>query len=86
MINELQNMLRKLDSYENRLESFKSKDLMIVSNGKILKNEEELYNCKEKTLEIVWNNVLVKVTTIFKPVTSVWQILGLLILVKLFSC
>jgi exodeoxyribonuclease VII large subunit len=61
MINELQNMLRKLDSYENRLESFKSKDLMIVSNGKILKNEEELYNCKEKTLEIVWNNVLVKV-------------------------
>lgn len=61
LISELQTMLRKLDLYENRLESFKSKDLMIVSNGKILKNEEELYNCKEKTMEIVWNNVLVKV-------------------------
>jgi hypothetical protein len=36
--------------------------------------------------EFLWNNVLVKVTTIFKPVTSVWQILGLLILVKLFCC
>jgi hypothetical protein len=36
--------------------------------------------------EFLWNNVLVKVTTIFKPVTSVWQILGLLILVKLFWC
>jgi exodeoxyribonuclease VII large subunit len=61
LISELQTMLRKLDLYENKLESLKSKDLMIVSNGKILKNEEELYNCKEKTLEIVWNNVLVKV-------------------------
>jgi hypothetical protein len=36
--------------------------------------------------EFLWNNVLVKVTTIFKPITSVWQILGLLILVKLFNC
>ena len=61
LISELQTMLRKLDLYENKLESFKSKDLMIVSNGKILKNQDDLYNCKEKTLEIVWNNVLVKV-------------------------
>lgn len=36
--------------------------------------------------EFLWNNVLVKVTTIFKPVTSVWQILGLVILIKLIFC
>ena len=36
--------------------------------------------------EFLWNNVLVKITTIFKPVTSVWQILGLVILIKLILC
>ena len=36
--------------------------------------------------EYLWNNVLVKVTTGIKPVTSVWQILGIVILVKLIFC
>lgn len=36
--------------------------------------------------EYLWNNVLVKVTTVVKPVKSVWQILGLVILCKLIFC
>ena len=36
--------------------------------------------------EYLWNNVLVKVTTGIKPVSSVWQILGIVILVKLILC
>ena len=34
--------------------------------------------------EYLWNNVLAKVITVVKPVTSVWQILGLWILCSLF--
>jgi hypothetical protein len=33
--------------------------------------------------EYLWNNVLVKVVTFVKPVTSMWQILGLYILLAL---
>jgi len=36
--------------------------------------------------EYLWNKVLVKVVTIVKPVNSVWQILGLVILFKLMFC
>tara|TARA_A100001011_G_scaffold311667_1_gene328797 strand:- start:4309 stop:4536 length:228 start_codon:yes stop_codon:yes gene_type:complete len=36
--------------------------------------------------EYLWNNVLVKVTTGIKPVTSVWQILGIVVLAKLIFC
>ncbi len=34
--------------------------------------------------EYLWNNVLAKVVTVVKPVTSVWQILGLWVLCTLF--
>ena len=33
--------------------------------------------------EYLWNNVLVKVVTVVKPVTSIWQILGLYLLFSL---
>ena len=36
--------------------------------------------------EYLWNNVLVKVTTFIKPVSSVWQILGIMLLIKLLFC
>lgn len=36
--------------------------------------------------EYLWNRVLVKVVTVVKPVTSVWQILGLVLLSKLIFC
>lgn len=36
--------------------------------------------------EYLWNRVLVKVVTIVKPVSSVWQILGLVLLSKLIFC
>tara|TARA_Y100000389_G_scaffold204357_2_gene256430 strand:+ start:29 stop:244 length:216 start_codon:yes stop_codon:yes gene_type:complete len=34
--------------------------------------------------EYLWNNVLAKVVTVVKPVTSIWQILGLWVLCSLF--
>lgn len=33
--------------------------------------------------EYLWNNVLAKVVTFVKPVTSIWQILGLYLLFSL---
>jgi hypothetical protein len=33
--------------------------------------------------EYLWNNVLVKLVTTVKPVTSIWQILGLSILISI---
>ena len=36
--------------------------------------------------EYLWNNVLVKVVTFAKPVTSMWQILGLYLLFSLLFC
>ena len=33
--------------------------------------------------EYLWNHVLVKVVTVVKPVTSMWQILGLYLLFSL---
>jgi hypothetical protein len=36
--------------------------------------------------EYLWNKVLVKLVTVVKPVTSVWQILGLSVLFKLMAC
>ena len=36
--------------------------------------------------EYLWNRVLVKVVTVVKPVNSVWQILGLVLLSKLIFC
>jgi hypothetical protein len=36
--------------------------------------------------EYLWNNVLAKVVTFVKPVTSMWQILGLYVLFSLLFC
>ena len=36
--------------------------------------------------EYLWNNVLVKVVTFAKPITSIWQILGLYVLFSLLFC
>jgi len=33
--------------------------------------------------EYLWNNILAKVVTVVKPVTSIWQILGLYFLFSL---
>lgn len=36
----------------------------------------------------LWNNVAVKVTSVLKPMTSIWQLLGLVVLIDLIhpSC
>ncbi len=36
--------------------------------------------------KFLWNDVLVKLTTVVKPVTSIWQLLGLQILFSLLFC
>ena len=36
--------------------------------------------------EYLWNKVLVKLVSVVKPVTSMWQILGLYILFSLLFC
>jgi exodeoxyribonuclease VII large subunit len=66
LLAELNLMLRKLDSYEARLNIFNSSNIILNANGKILESSEELLNCKEKTMEIIWNDVVVKVKIVNK--------------------
>jgi exodeoxyribonuclease VII large subunit len=66
IINELQNNLRQLDYFESKLEIYNSKDIMLYSNGQILRTPEELYNNKEKTMLIVWNNITISVKIVGK--------------------
>jgi exodeoxyribonuclease VII large subunit len=61
LVNLIHSHLRKLDSLESRLEIFNNKDIILNGNGKIIKNANDLLKYKNKTMEIVWNNVLVKV-------------------------
>lgn len=61
LINELNLMLRKLDMLESKLDIYETSNIILNGNGKLLKSEDELSSYKGKTLEIVWNNVVVKV-------------------------
>ncbi len=36
--------------------------------------------------EYLWNELLVKAVTVVKPITSIWQLLGIIILIKLIFC
>ena len=36
--------------------------------------------------EYLWNNVLVKLVSVVKPVKSIWQLLGLQVLLSLLLC
>jgi len=64
LINELYDRLRKLDSLESKLEIYNNKDIMLNINGKFLESPEELLNNKDKIMEIIWDNVVVKVKII----------------------
>jgi len=65
IISELHSMLRKLDFYESRLNICNTSNIVLNANGKILTSSEDLTNyisnSKEKTMEIIWNNVVIKV-------------------------
>ncbi len=61
LINELNLMLRKLDMLESKLDIYETSNIILNGNGKLLKSDDELSSYKGKTLEIVWNNVVVKV-------------------------
>jgi len=61
ILSELNLMLRKLDSFDSRLNIFNSSNIILNANGKILESSQELFNCTEKTMEIIWNEVVVKV-------------------------
>jgi len=59
--NSIHDNLRKLDLLELKLDNYQNKDIILNGNGKIISNENELLNYKNKTMEIIWNNVIVKV-------------------------
>lgn len=61
LINELNSMLRKLDMLDSKLDMYETSNILLNGNGKVFRNEEELASYKGKNLEIVWNNVVVKV-------------------------
>jgi exodeoxyribonuclease VII large subunit len=61
LINELNNMLRKLDTFESRLDMYETTNILLNGNGKIMQNKEDLLKYKGKTLEIIWNGVVAKV-------------------------
>ena len=61
LTNELNNILRKLDNLESKLDIYSTSNILLNANGIIIKYPEELLNIKNKNLEIVWNNVVIKV-------------------------
>jgi exodeoxyribonuclease VII large subunit len=61
LLNELNYLLRKLDSYESKLDMYHTSNILLNSNGKILKSSDELSTLKNKNLEIIWNGVILKV-------------------------
>lgn len=61
LINELHGSLRQLDYLESKLEIYDNKNIMLNGDGTIIKSAEELSNYKGKKMEIIWNNIVVKV-------------------------
>lgn len=61
LISDLYVRLRKLDMLESRLQIYYTKGIMLNANGKLISTPDELANIKDNTIEIVWNNVVVKV-------------------------
>jgi hypothetical protein len=61
LINELNIMLRKLNTFESRLEMYETTNILLNGNGKIMHNKEDLLEYKGKNLEIIWNGIIVKV-------------------------
>ena len=61
LINDLYTKLRKFDLLESKLDIYNNKDIMLNINGKLINNSEELLHIKDKTMEIIWNNVVIKV-------------------------
>jgi exodeoxyribonuclease VII large subunit len=57
---QLNNALIKLNTFENKMEICETNNIILNGNNKILLNADELYNLKTKTLEIIWNGVIVK--------------------------
>jgi len=61
LVNELHLKLRKLDLLESQLDIYNNKNIMLNLNGKLINNPEELLNKKNEYMEIIWNNVIMKV-------------------------
>ena len=53
--------MRKLDSLESKLDMYETSNILLNGNGRILQNKDELLKYKGKSLEIIWNGVIVKV-------------------------
>ena len=60
LISELNSILRKLDHLESRLEIYETSNIILNCNGKIINKSQDLIDYKGKTLEVIWNGVVVK--------------------------
>lgn len=58
---ELNSSLRRLEQLEAQLSIYETSNIILNARGKILKNRNMLLNYKGKTMEIIWNGVIVKV-------------------------
>ena len=61
LLNELNLTLRKLDQLESKLAIYETSNIILNGNGKIFSSKDDLLKYKEKSLEIIWNGVIVKV-------------------------
>jgi exodeoxyribonuclease VII large subunit len=60
LIKQLNNMMIKLNSCENKLQIYETSNIVLNGNGKLLLTAADLYNYKGSTLEIIWSNIIIK--------------------------
>lgn len=61
LIKEIHSLLRKLDYLESKIDNYNNNDIVFNGNGKIINSSDELLKYSDKTMEIIWNNVILKV-------------------------
>ena len=64
LLNEINEEKYKLEQLEIKLYSYQTSNIILNGNGNIFKSSDDLKNYKGKTLEIVWDNVVVKVNVL----------------------
>jgi exodeoxyribonuclease VII large subunit len=61
LIKEIHSLLRKLDYLESKIDNYNNNDIVFNGNGKIINSSDDLLKYSDKTMEIIWNNVILKV-------------------------
>ena len=66
LVSEIHNYLRRLEALNSKLLNFESKDIILNGNGKLFQNSQELRDYTGKKMEIIWNDVILKVSILEK--------------------